>query len=1520
MLIAAGASPEQEDLQCGTRPIHQAAIQNHYSAVKALLGAGIDPLAPKPNCDGIRGTSHYHIINYRPIGNSPLEAACLNGCLETVEVLLSHINDTNLTQQALAWAAGAGQSRVVSSILRQPGVAVNTKIDGATPIYLACKAYSAPTVEALLQAGADPNIRNENAHHRNCLHEICQAGASSSCIPNYANSNVLNKIFSLLIKHGVNVNDRIPSGRTALHGAAIGSSVLTQLLVDAGADANAIDSEGSTPLFMMLGYDSHRSLVDPMVILIEQGGANINHTRENGDTVLHYIVDTLTGDRVLTFLKYEPDCNVLDRQGNSPLHNAIRGLAGYADVIEALLKAGADPNMKNCDGLAPLVCLRSFDNSWSLKPVEILVAAGADLNTVDCEGKTLLFHLLPCWRLLWHDDSAIGKFRELANWGALIPTRDFKGRTILHEMVQGVLYNDKMLPQEEMPSKSDLNILDDLGLDLKAVDFAGNGLLHEVASRRDKNSSAVIILCEYLVAMGLDMEQKNNAGRTPMHILCTNGGYDLIPKTRKPLLIDLLIGLAKNFNAPDNGGITPLHIAATRGELYTKKLLDAGADPTACTREGFTALHLACRWGQSNVVGILLDALGREEPVASGAVLQHAQPGSRPASPQIRGVNAKAYCMGNFTPLFYACRSGRPETVALLIQAGADAVVGEVLQACIGFEGESRLCTLSEGFSNGIQRTEDDWLLLGNSHAIPPRGLCDIEPGAPDFDLSTIETSRIEEILEMFAESGSDLSRLFCHGKPERLINQAAASGRDYTARCLRAIRDKYSSRQATPMQENLTGALSGIMQHFLDEASVQTLNISQIVEQGAANQELCLYFLRRREYYMVTELFHLGADFLRIPGDKKPCNLTILIRGGLVSLVENVSDLVVKSALNNSNWRSFGDSARPGLWYAKRDSSNPDNVPVPFLLEAVQRELPNLEMMRLLIEKFSVDINECRFSRRSIRIPSGMLYNQQVPIDSAVHYAARGNSWWHANQALPYLIEAGADINNRNYKEETPLHIALSNNVGPFAKHAARTLIENGADVNATSREGQSILACAVADVDMIRLLVSHGANLSADAMFAAITASNVVGAEELLSAGAGASMRRGKLLWPEFDSDGERTHPIPYSVSRSMGVPLYQEVFPLYHAVMFPELRSRERIVTLLLDHGADPFAKFLSQINRAWEDSYACDTTRDTPSIEVPEDHRECTILHELLLGWSATGPFFGLPGLDVNHRDAKGRTLLLAACQGLRGPDAILGSDQEAVAVRDGDDQVTIFQHLISLGASLGVRDNSGRNVLHGMIATENFGAPFKNFKHSFVSALQEAPDLINQRDNNGQTPLHYSVIQADKTGDTLAAQALRSAGADLLAVDRNGNSVLHVLAKSLVRVSQLGLFQTLAEDGIDINARNTHGETPLLIFCKQEKTELRESYYDCLERENVPYKEVLIMLKGLGADFFTTDNRGQGLLHVAARTNDATFFKMLLDEGLDAMLEDEGQQTPADVAAVSGSQEVLEVFETNFSRK
>jgi len=76
--------------------------------------------------------------------------------------------------------------------------------------------------------------------------------------------------------------------------------------------------------------------------------------------------------------------------------------------------------------------------------------------------------------------------------------------------------------------------------------------------------------------------------------------------------------------------------ASTISEQLVHWLVDAGADPTVCTREGQTLLQVACRARQTNIVGMLLEL----------------------------------YSKRGRTALHDACRSGRPENVKLLLDAG----------------------------------------------------------------------------------------------------------------------------------------------------------------------------------------------------------------------------------------------------------------------------------------------------------------------------------------------------------------------------------------------------------------------------------------------------------------------------------------------------------------------------------------------------------------------------------------------------------------------------------------------------------------------------------------------------------------------------------------------------------------------------------------------------------------------------------------------------------------------------------
>lgn len=92
---------------------------------------------------------------------------------------------------------------------------------------------SAAWVQACLEAGADPNARDEDGD--TLLHDV------------YVFDGARGEIAALLLTAGANPNARNNKGRTPLHSYDIGLEVVV-LLLEAGADPNARDQDDDTPL------------------------------------------------------------------------------------------------------------------------------------------------------------------------------------------------------------------------------------------------------------------------------------------------------------------------------------------------------------------------------------------------------------------------------------------------------------------------------------------------------------------------------------------------------------------------------------------------------------------------------------------------------------------------------------------------------------------------------------------------------------------------------------------------------------------------------------------------------------------------------------------------------------------------------------------------------------------------------------------------------------------------------------------------------------------------------------------------------------------------------------------------------------------------------------------------------------------------------------------------------------------------------------------------------------------------
>ena len=123
-----------------------------------------------------------------------------------------------------------------------------------------------------------------------------------------------------------------------------------EAMLDAGADPNAKDEHGLTPLHWAI---SNVDRTIWRVRLLLDTGTDPNAKDRAGNAPLHWALDHDSKEWITkALLDAGADPNLKNKVGNSPLHFAAR--YGRTTAVEILLDAGADPNLKNKKGELPL--------------------------------------------------------------------------------------------------------------------------------------------------------------------------------------------------------------------------------------------------------------------------------------------------------------------------------------------------------------------------------------------------------------------------------------------------------------------------------------------------------------------------------------------------------------------------------------------------------------------------------------------------------------------------------------------------------------------------------------------------------------------------------------------------------------------------------------------------------------------------------------------------------------------------------------------------------------------------------------------------------------------------------------------------------------------------------------------------------------------------------------------------------------------------------------------------------------
>ncbi|XP_023316577.1 tankyrase-2-like [Trichogramma pretiosum] len=418
-------------------------------------------------------------------------------------------------------------------------------------------------------------------------------------------------------------------------------------------------------------------------------------------------------DIVKEFLNFGLDPNHLWAEtGDSPLHLAV-GTCKRNDVVELLLRRGADPNMTNKDGLTPLHIISKNNYRDDLaemvfeisdekhEPVrvdaqdkfgrtplhlaleirnrnlmKILMRRGASPYIADTEGLTPLHYI--CMKDCYNE--VIKRFFKISDnidHPVRVNARDKLGRTPLRLALD---FDNKHLIKFLLRHGADPNLPDASGLtplhiicrrycdesdfvemlfticdekhqtvQVDAQDYKGDTPLFYALR------SNGLKVAEYLLRRGAKLGLANKNGFTPLHFVSE---------------LNHSIGLAKmlfefskdedwwsdgktKVNAQDKWGWTPLHSALLRNnEKVAKFLLRKGSDPNLANKNGWTPLHFISKTHYDNfdLVNKLFEISNKKEQL----VLVDA-----------RDINGR-------TPLQLAVANFLPGVVNALLDHGAE--------------------------------------------------------------------------------------------------------------------------------------------------------------------------------------------------------------------------------------------------------------------------------------------------------------------------------------------------------------------------------------------------------------------------------------------------------------------------------------------------------------------------------------------------------------------------------------------------------------------------------------------------------------------------------------------------------------------------------------------------------------------------------------------------------------------------------------------------------------------------------
>ena len=291
----------------------------------------------------------------------PLHDAAFAGITEIIEKLIAEGADVNAKikggeckgETPLDWAIDGDEEDAIN-LLRKHGGKTSEELEAAE----AAETGDIKAVKQQLAEGADVNAEDEDEYplHDEKLYLAIKEGdieAVKKELADGADVNSKNSDGTLQVYSTVDQKWQTYTGIdfTPLDLAVVnGYKEIIELLIEKGADVNAEDDDGNSPLHMAYRGEINELMVvngckEIFELLIEKG-ADVNAKDDNGCSPLH---TAYTKEIAELFIANGADVEAKDYYGNTPLHFANSG-----EIAELLIDNGAGVNAKNSDDCTPL--------------------------------------------------------------------------------------------------------------------------------------------------------------------------------------------------------------------------------------------------------------------------------------------------------------------------------------------------------------------------------------------------------------------------------------------------------------------------------------------------------------------------------------------------------------------------------------------------------------------------------------------------------------------------------------------------------------------------------------------------------------------------------------------------------------------------------------------------------------------------------------------------------------------------------------------------------------------------------------------------------------------------------------------------------------------------------------------------------------------------------------------------------------------------------------------------------------